>query len=211
MLSKRERNQLYETIVAEGLDPAEFSIEDKFFRAVVTHSSGSTYKLSPGQHGFQVIVHVEDGIDATVDELNVESIAVIGRAGFGNAPFTEGERRQIATQFLEIQIKLDQFQLPSDQMSQVAERLTELEEASRHLGRKDWLIIFITTISPLVVDDIVTPGLARHICTLAINGLIHLFGGRRPQVLGGLPAAVGAQDAEGVDGEEAAPLPFGGR
>jgi hypothetical protein len=223
MLSKRERNQLYETIVTEGLDPAEFSLEDKFFRVVITHNSGSTFKFSPGMGSsragsrFQVTAHVADGSDQTVMETNVEdmthysflhwltevratvgapdyweqmqrsqeSIAVIRNGEFGNAPFAEDERRQIAAQFLEIQIKFNQFQLPLEQRSQVEERLDELEAASCRLGRKDWLIMLMTTLSPVVISDTLTPGLSRHIFTMAINDLIHLFtaGREPPQIL----------------------------
>jgi hypothetical protein len=215
MLSKRERNQLYETIVAEGLDPAEFSLEDKFFRVLITHNSGSTFKFSPSVGSsragsrFQVTVHVADGIDQTVMETNVEdmtrysflhwlmeiratagapdyweemqrsqeSVALMRNEGFGNTPFTEDEQRQIAAQFLEIQIKVNQFQLPREQMSQVEEGLDELEEASHRLGRKDWLIMLMTTLSPVVISDILTPGLSRHVFTMAINDLVHLFTG----------------------------------
>ena len=200
---------LYETIVAQGLDPAEFSLKDTFFRVVITHNSGSTFEFSPavGRVQFQVKVHVEGGIDEVVRERNLEgmaaysfrhwlteitatagapdyweeiersqeSVEVIGRAGCENAVFTEGERRQITAQFLDIQIKLNQFKLPGEQMSRVEEKLAELDEASLRLGRKDWLILLMTTISPLVVDDIVTPGLARHIFALVIDGLNHLF------------------------------------
>lgn len=111
------------------------------------------------------------------------SIAVIRHEDFGNTPFTEDEQRQISAQVQKAKKHLEQFALSNEQESQIAERLDELVEASHHLGRKDWLIIFITTISPLVVGDIVTPGVARHIFTIVINGLIHLFGGGPPQIL----------------------------
>jgi hypothetical protein len=112
-----------------------------------------------------------------------ESIAVIRRDDFGNTPFTEDEQRQISAQLQEIKDQLENFQLSGKRMTQVQQRLDKLEDASHHLGRKDWLIIVITTISPLVVGDIVTPGVARHIFTMIINGLIHLFGGGPPQIL----------------------------
>jgi len=112
-----------------------------------------------------------------------ESVAVIRRDDFGNTPFTEDEQRQISAQLQEIKDQLENFQLSGKQMTQVQQTLDKLEDASHHLGRKDWLIIVITTISPLVVGDIVTPGVARHIFTMIINGLIHLFGGGPPQIL----------------------------
>jgi predicted translin family RNA/ssDNA-binding protein len=77
-----------------------------------------------------------------------ESIAVIRREDFENTPFTEDEQRQISAQLREIKNQLNQFALSSEQASRVAERLDDLVEASHHLGRKDWLIIVITTISP---------------------------------------------------------------
>jgi hypothetical protein len=112
-----------------------------------------------------------------------ESIAVIRREDFENTPFSEDEQRQISAQLQEIKNRLEHFQLPREQMSQVEERLDKIEEASHHLGRKDWLIMVITTISPVVVSDIMPPGLMRHVFILVINGLIHLFGGGPPQIL----------------------------
>jgi len=112
------------------------------------------------------------------------AIAVIRQEDFDNSSLTEDEQRQISAQLQQIKNQLKQFQVPAKQISEVEERLNKLEEESHHLGRKDWLIIFITTLSPLVVGDIVTPGVARYIFAMVINGLIHLFGGGPPQILG---------------------------
>jgi hypothetical protein len=112
-----------------------------------------------------------------------DAVTVIQREHFENTPFTDDEQKQIAAQLREVKNQLEQFTLSGEQVSQVGEKLDELIEASHHLGRKDWLIILITTISPLVVGDIVTPGVTRHIFTIIINGLIHLFGGGPPQLM----------------------------
>lgn len=112
-----------------------------------------------------------------------ESIAIIRREDFDNTPFTSEEQRQIEAQFHEVRNQLVRLSLSVERVSEIEEKLDELVEASHHLGRKDWLIILITTISPLAIGDVLTPGVARHIFTMIINGLIHLFGGGPPQLL----------------------------
>jgi hypothetical protein len=229
LLNKRERNRLFQVIVEEKFDPAEFELDDNGDKVTVTHNSGSVFEVSvkPRDDTFFEKFQIDDsGLEYkfTVAEGNSktgsatndisfvsryyvpdwlkeirltvgmpdyweelkrgqESIAVIRREDFENTPFAEDEQRQISAQLREIKNQLEKFQLPSKQMSQVEQRLDKLEEASHHLGRKDWLIMAITTVSPLVVSDIMPPGLTRHVFTFIINGLIHLFGGGPPQIL----------------------------
>jgi hypothetical protein len=193
--SRREERRQYAVLASdpslEALFPAETHI-DYVLKANVTDGINLT-KIATSIDTVTTIfisdwlseIRLTVGVPDYWTEMQASqgSIAIIQREIFDNTPFTQDEQRQISAQLQEIKNQLETFQLPRAQMSQVEQRLDELEEASRHLGRKDWLIIFITTISPLVVGDIVTPGVARHIFTMIINGLIHLFGGGPPQIL----------------------------
>jgi integrase len=235
MLSKRERNTIYETIVKEKLDPAEFDLEDTGDRVVITHNSGSTFEFSPktanlylvfgsiedddpfASTEYKVRAIVSEGIKETMAAPSIyyvttvsiprwlreikltvgvpdywtelqrsrKSIAIIQRGDFGNTPFTQAEQEQIVAQLQEIkkQVK-EQFALSSEQMERIAERLDEAGEASKRMGRKDWLLLFSGIIFTLIIASTVTPDVADHIFTMAINGLIHLFtdGSEPPQM-----------------------------
>jgi hypothetical protein len=104
----------------------------------------------------------------------------------GNAPFTKDEQMQITAQLQGVKEQLkEQFELTSEQIAHIDERLNEAAEATERMGRKDWLLLFGGTIFNLIVTDTVTPSVAGHIFTTVIHGLIHLFTGTGgpPQIL----------------------------
>lgn len=80
----------------------------------------------------------------------------------------------------------EQFALSSEQMERIEERLDEVAEASKRMGRKDWLIYLMGTITALVITATVTGGVGEHILTMVIHALGHLFtGGSEPPITGG--------------------------
>jgi hypothetical protein len=96
----------------------------------------------------------------------------------GNAPFTEGEQRQIAAQLQDIEKHLkEEFDLPNDEIAQIKEKLDEVAEASKRMGRKDWLVYFLGAITALIITATVAAPVGEHIFTTVIHGLTHLFGG----------------------------------
>lgn len=106
------------------------------------------------------------------------SIAIIQSGNFPNTPFTLDEQTQIVAQLREVKKQVEQlYGLSSEQMTQVNEKLDEVAEVSKHLGRKDWVVIFAGTIFNLVVADTVTPGVAQHIFIMTLQVLVHLFTG----------------------------------
>jgi hypothetical protein len=101
-----------------------------------------------------------------------------------NTPFEQDERDQIAAQLNRIRESLaDKFELSNEQMEHIAEKFDEAAEASKRMGRKDWLLLFGGTMFNLIVTDTVTPSVAGHIFTTVVQGLIHLFTGGPPQIL----------------------------
>ena len=75
----------------------------------------------------------------------------------------------------------EQFTLSNEQIERVEESLDELVEAGKRMGRKDWLIYFLGTITALIIAATVTAGVGEQISAMVIHGLIHLFtGGSEP-------------------------------
>lgn len=114
-----------------------------------------------------------------------ELIAEIQQDDSGNTLFTQDEQRQIAAQLQDIKNSLAEIpELSNKQRVAIEERLDEAEEASKRIGRKDWLLLFSGIILTLIITDIVTPEVARHILIMVLDGLRDLFmGGGPPQIL----------------------------
>jgi hypothetical protein len=99
-----------------------------------------------------------------------------------NAPFTSTEQAEVSDQIRMIKEYLrDKYKLSSEQMSRVEDALNHAEEASRRMGRKDWLILFNGAILSLIISDLIPPQAAQSVLKLVIHGIGHLFG------WGGLP------------------------
>ncbi len=99
-----------------------------------------------------------------------------------NTPFTKTEQIQISNQIHQIKnYILITYELTVERLSDVEERLDHIEEASRRLGRKDWLVLFNGAVFSLILADLIPPQAAQHILVLALHGIGHLFG------LGGPP------------------------
>lgn len=102
-----------------------------------------------------------------------------------NTPFTIGEQLQISTKLREIKAYVKEtYQLSDEEFARIEERLDEAEEASRRVGRKDWVLLFSGLALTLIVTDLVTPGVAQHILTMTLHGLRHLFGGGAKPISG---------------------------
>lgn len=96
----------------------------------------------------------------------------------GNTPFTQDEQRQIVAQLRAIKIEIaEKFEIVGGQLEQIEERLDEAAEASTRLGRKDWLIYFMGTITGLIITATVVGGVGEQIFSMVIQGIGHLFTG----------------------------------
>jgi hypothetical protein len=112
-------------------------------------------------------------------------LADIQQGNTGNAPFNQDEQRQITTQLQEITKQLkEQFELTKEQEERIDEWRDEVVEASTRMGRKDWLIYLLGTITALTIAATVPAGVGEHIFTMVLHGLGHLFtGGEPPRIL----------------------------
>jgi len=99
----------------------------------------------------------------------------------GNSPFTADEQTEISNQLREIKEYVKKtYSLSDEQMASIETRFDDAEEASRRIGRKDWLLLFSGIILTLIVTDLIPPDVAQHILTMVLHGLGHLFGGEAP-------------------------------
>jgi hypothetical protein len=115
-----------------------------------------------------------------------ELLTRIERIDSGNTIFTQDEQRQIAAHLQEVKkLVRTQFELSSEQIAQIDEKLDEVIEASKHMGRKDWLVMVGGIIFTLIITATVSAGLGEHIFIMVIQGLAHLFtgGNEPPQIL----------------------------
>jgi hypothetical protein len=94
-----------------------------------------------------------------------------------NTPFTNDEQAEVSAQMKQVKeyIKTT-FELTGEQIEHMDARLDQAEQASRHLGRKDWLLMFNGAVFSLILTDLITPQAAEHIIMLTVHGLGHLFG-----------------------------------
>ena len=107
-----------------------------------------------------------------------ELIVAIQHEDSGNAPFTQDEQRQLTTLFHEIAHALaENSELTSEQMERIEERLDEAAEASKRMGRKDWFVYFLGTITALIITATVVGRVGEQIITMVIHSLGHLFTG----------------------------------
>ena len=95
-----------------------------------------------------------------------------------NARFTPGEQTEIAKRLAEIRDYLrDHFELTGGQVSGIEEKLGELTEASKRVGRRDWVLIVEGAAVSLIVNATVPQHVVVQTMLLMIaRGLGHLFG-----------------------------------
>jgi hypothetical protein len=97
-------------------------------------------------------------------------------ASSANTQFTVAEQYEISKQLRAIRESLKQnFKLSTEQAKRVEDRLNEAEEASRRLGRKDWILLFSGAVFSLILTDVITPDVAQHIFMVLTHGVSHLF------------------------------------
>lgn len=112
-----------------------------------------------------------------------ELISESARPDLANTPFTPAEQEQISAQLKEIRTQVAELcSLTEEQSARIEERFDQGEEASRRLGRKDWILLFGGAMLSLVVSAVVPPEVLQHALTMTAQRLGHLFGGGPPQL-----------------------------
>jgi hypothetical protein len=102
-----------------------------------------------------------------------------------NAPFTPNEQSEIARRLDEIKkLVREQFELTTEQLAVIDQRLDDAEEASKRLGRKDWVAVFYGAVMSTFMTDAVPPNVIQTVLITVVHGIAHIFG------LGGPPPII---------------------
>lgn len=135
----------------------------------------------------EVVKYVQtwvDGINETINDLWEQFDQSSGELLGGepaqtieNTPFTRDEQTEISARIKQAKEYIQTSgELTSEQKSRIETRLDHAEEASKRIGRKDWLMMFNGAVFSLILTDSITPQVAQHIFTLVVHGLGHFFG-----------------------------------
>ncbi len=125
----------------------------------------------------------EDRVSAKLEptgELGLESNAgVIGE----NTSFSDDERAKIASQLRVIRDELGgRGELTAVQLGNIDARLDDAEKASRRLGRKDWLLLFVGSLTSAMLADAIAPDTANEILAAALKAQRSLLDSPRPML-----------------------------
>ena len=105
--------------------------------------------------------------------------------GAENAEFTPDEQAEIARRMEAIKAYASEMpELTAEQVTGMEEKLDVLTDASKRVGRKDWLVMLYGAAFGMIVNDSVAPHLVQNIIAMTIHGLGHILG------LGGMPPAL---------------------
>lgn len=114
-----------------------------------------------------------------------EILAEAQSADASNAPFTPDEQAEVASRLGGIkQLVRDQFELTSEQLAAIDQRLDEVTEELRQQGRRTWLWTFYgATMSTFMTDEI-PPHVIQTIVNTVGHAIAHIFG------IGGPPPVI---------------------
>ena len=186
------------TYKLSGEWPSEFTFylaDDNTFE--VSHSVGGETPTEWGGRSWEAVL--ENDIPAWVEDIRRDneipdlwSNALHGENFFtsnryddlGNMPFNVQEQAQIGKQLQEIKDYIKATcSLSNEQVTKIESTFKEAEEASRRIGRKDWILLFYGAVFSLIITNLLSPQAAEHIFMMALHGIGHLFGfGAPPQL-----------------------------
>ena len=114
--------------------------------------------------------------DALAQERGLVEAATASETG--NNPFTESEKKYIASQILEIgeYIKTS-FNLSEKHIIFLQSRLEYLTQSAKRQGRRDWLHTAIGVLFTIIVGISLSPDQARELFRFVTNALNQLFSG----------------------------------
>lgn len=106
-----------------------------------------------------------------------EALTAAQSTGASNTPFTPDEQAEISNRLDAVkQLVRKQFELTAEQLSAVDQRLDDAEEASKRLGRKDWLMAFYGAVMSTFMTDEISPHVIQTVLSTVVHGIGHIFG-----------------------------------
>jgi hypothetical protein len=104
-----------------------------------------------------------------------------------NTPFTAREQEQIAERLEALRRQIiDAHALTADKIAPLDAGISHLIEASRRVGRKDWLVMFIGVMCTLVATAVIRPDYVSHLIQAFVHGLESMYRPGAP----GLPPGI---------------------
>jgi hypothetical protein len=95
-----------------------------------------------------------------------------------NTPFNSGERRQITAGIQSAKNRAEANpDITAEQLEAITRRLDEAAEASKRLGRKDWLALLYGQILTLMTADLIPPHIVQGLFTGIMHAIGPIFGG----------------------------------
>jgi hypothetical protein len=214
MLTRRLRNDIFETIAARGLDPASCELTDRTVGIgnqvdlvhQPTRSKFTVWTRQPDMYHTDVVVggadqvrraavgwpQLMDELATWADEVRYEMdtpdlwaelrqvpqvLAASQATDASNAPFSPNEQSEISGKLDEIKkLVRERFELTDEQFAVIDERLDDAEEASKRLGRKDWILMFYGAVTSTFMTDAVPPNVIQTVLTTVVHGIAHIFG-----------------------------------
>jgi hypothetical protein len=217
LLTKRQRNAIFEALRARGVDPQSCALRDPLstwrqFSALIRHGSSLSrfrikgYSAKPGTYvAFMTVGDTYQGrssegewdtlmaaLDTWAREVAYESdtpdlwtelqqvpeiLATAQAGGASNKPFAPDEQAEISRRLDEIKnLVREKFDLTDEQLAAIDQRLDDAEEASKRLGRKDWLMMFYGGLVSTFITDAVPPTVIQTVLSTVIHGIAYIFG-----------------------------------
>jgi hypothetical protein len=227
MLTRRQRNEIFELLVANGVQAGSCDLLDPSHHLVLNpgtpqvtiqpKDSSSYFTFWSGNdidYGFQSTVggagrresdqctwkalmdslvpwarevaYEADTPDLWAEAKHVPDVLTTAQsADASNAPFTRDEQAEISNRLDEVkQLVREKSELTDEQLAAIDQRLDDAEQASKRLGRKDWLMAFYGAVLSTGMTDAVPIGVIQSVLSTVVHGLAHIFG------VGGLPPMI---------------------
>lgn len=121
------------------------------------------------------VAYVIETSDLWAELKRAPEIMTVARAAEpSNAPFTLAEQADISRSLDEIKkIVREKFELTSEQMSAIQDRLDDITEASERLNRKDWIMVLYGGLVSTFMTDAVPPGVVQVVLAMVIHAVAH--------------------------------------
>jgi hypothetical protein len=113
-----------------------------------------------------------------------EFLTIVQREDSANTPFTLSEQTEIADQLQKIKEYMKRaYSFSIEQAAHFDARLDAAEDASKRMGRKDWLLLFGGALLSLILSGLAPPEVVQDVLTMTAHSLGHLFGHAPPPQL----------------------------
>ena len=109
-------------------------------------------------------------------QRNRDVITAVEALQLDNTPFVAAEQELIDNSIEAARRDVrERYSLPDKQLAAIEEKLDQLADASRTMGRKDWITLALSSGFSLIIGG-VQPSIMQHVLGTVIWGVAHIFG-----------------------------------